>query len=167
MKGVIRIEQPEKNSPGWQGRLSCEVDDERPPSKFFLNQIHSGKKAAEAKCSAWVKRQHRNHCQHYVEKAPVFTRANRSTGLVGVYWTPAGNLPVRATFRRRSKSKMLDESATLESAARARRQHFQPHQPHQPSAQSLKRKPGAGDAIGPPVCGERHEACGPCCVVAS
>ncbi len=125
MKGVIRIEQPEKNSYGWQGRLYFEVDGARPPSKFFSDHIHGGKRAAEAKCAAWVKRQHQKHRQVYLEKAAVFTKANTSTGVVGVYWTPSGSLMVRATYRQRSKSKTLPETATLESAARSRRLLYQ------------------------------------------
>ena len=124
MKGVIRIEQPEKNSFGWQGRLYFEVDGERPPSKFFSDHLHGGKKAAAAKCAAWVLRQYRKHRQLYLEEAPVYTKANTSTGIVGVYWTPSGTLMVRATFGQRSKSKTLPETATLEEAARARRRLY-------------------------------------------
>ena len=124
MKGVIRIEQVEKNCFGWQGRIYFEVDGARPPSKFFSDSLHGGKKKAEAKCAAWVLRQHKKHRQVYLEDAPVYTKANTSTGIVGVYWTPTGSLLVRATYGRRSKSKTLPEDATLESAARARRRLY-------------------------------------------
>lgn len=124
MKGVIRIEQPEKNSFGWQGRLSFEVDGARLPSKFFSDHLHGGKKAAHAKCAAWVLRQYKKHRQVYLEDAPVYTKANTGTGVVGVYWTPSGKLMVRATYGQRSKSKTLPDDATIESAARARRQLY-------------------------------------------
>jgi hypothetical protein len=124
MKGVIRIEQPDKNSFGWQGRLYFNIDGQRPPSKFFSDKVHGGKKAAEAKCAAWVKRQHTKHKQLYLEDAPVFSEARTPTGVVGVYETPGGKLLVRATYQGRSVSKTLKDDATLETAERAQRRLY-------------------------------------------
>lgn len=124
MKGVIRIEQPEKNSFGWQGRLYFNVNGVRPPSKFFSDKVHGGKKAAAAKCTAWVMRQYQKHKQLYLDGATVYTAPRTPTGVLGVYETPGGKLLVRATFQGRSVSKTLKDDATLESAERAQRRLY-------------------------------------------
>jgi hypothetical protein len=125
MKGVIRIEQPEKNSFGWQGRIYFEIDGARPPSRFFSDRLHGGKKKAQEQCAAWVLRQHKKHKQVYLDGVPVVTKARTPSGVVGVYHTPQGGLVVRATYKQRSLSKTLKEDATLETAARARRRLYQ------------------------------------------
>ncbi len=124
MKGVIRIEQPEKNSFGWQGRLYFTIDGERPPSRFFSDRLHGGSKGAEAKCAAWVKRQYQKNKQLYLDGATVYTAARTPTGVLGVYETPGGKLLVRATFQGRSVSKTLKDDATLETAERAQRRLY-------------------------------------------
>ena len=122
LKGVIRIEQPEKNSLGWQGRVNAYGEH---TSKFFSDKKAGGSARAWLLCAKWVRREHQRLGKPVIEHAQVFTVARSSTGIVGVFRQASnGRLGIRVYVQRKAASRMLPEGTTLEQAARARQRWY-------------------------------------------
>jgi len=137
LKGVVRIDQPEKNSHGWQGRVS--VDGEM-TSKFFSNSANGGTSQAWLRCATWVRAESLRRGKLIVENAQVFTVARSSTGYVGVFQQALdGRVGIRIFVNRKAASRMMPEGTTFAQAAKARLKWYREATKDLPVPKSVKK----------------------------